>query len=400
MLLTSSQFCQGTHLHQTGVTRLMLSYFRNYEHLDLLMSPLPTILTGPNGAGKTNLLEALSLLSPGRGLHRSKLSTITNALASTPSSRPYHWTVAVDVILENGESLRIGTGLEFSQIGTERRHIKINGALQKKQSALSELLNVVWVTPQMGTLFIESGQNRRKFIDQLSFSLDPLHGDRLQHYDYYLRQRSQLLKSGGADPTWLNTLEQKCAQDAVAITSTRLQTIHLLNTKQSTYEENAFPRFTATLKGDVESLLKTHSALQTEEVMVQRYREARSADSIAGGSQVGPHRSDFSVINLAKNLLAEVCSTGEQKMILLALILAFAKVQLENNHRLTLLLLDDVIAHLDETHRALLCQELCAPELSHMSLQTWMTGTDPHEFNDLRPYAQFFSVYNAQISNG
>lgn len=401
----------GSPTVDCGVTRLFLSRFRNYEHQDIFLLPLPVVLTGDNGAGKTSVLEALSLFCPGRGLHHVKLSQIThvNKKQNSPQNAasfppyfpaPYHWTAAIDLDLHDEGCIHMGTGLETTVTGSERRHIKINGIPQKTQGSLTDWLSVTWVTPQMGRLFIDTSSPRRKFIDRMIFAVDNTHADRLHTYEHHLRQRSLLLRTGSADEGWLSILEKKISEDGVALAVARQQMAQTLNASQSRISTNPFPRFDMKMVGELENLLENNAALAVEELFLEKLYQSRRHDALTGGAGIGPHRSDFMLVHLAKDLPAEVCSTGEQKMLLLALILAFAKVQMQQQPRLILLLLDDIIAHLDEQYRTILFQELCAPEIRNSRIQTWMTGTDPRDFNDLRPYAQFFSVSNATLSNG
>lgn len=372
-----------------GVTRLMLSDFRNYTVLEWLLAPMPVVLTGPNGAGKTNLLEALSLFSSGKGLRGAKLSSISTQNASAASS--LRWAVASDIMTAHGV-VHMGTGLDFLATGAERRVIVINESVQKSQAAFSAWLNVVWLTPQMGGLFIESSAGRRKFIDRMSCALDKHHADYIHRYEHYLRQRSILLKEGRADAQWLDVLEQKISQNAIILTSIRRQMIELLNRHQP----DIFPHFHASMSGEFEDIFSANSALETEEQLRQALKKNRATDALTGGAQIGPHRSDFCVKHLGKGLSAELCSTGEQKILLLSLILSYAQMTSQRPDKVTLLLLDDVVAHLDHDHRCALFDTL--NDFTH--LQTWMTGTDPSDFHAFRTQAQFFSVLNATLRNG
>lgn len=383
---------------------MVLSSFRNYKDLDFSLAPMPVVLTGMNGAGKTNILEALSLLSPGKGLRHVKLSEMT-AVDGALTSQGLSWTVTVDISTQD-EPLTVGTGLDLSANGAERRVIRLNGQPQKTQGTLTDWLSVVWVTPQMGRLFIDSSSGRRKFIDRLAFAIDPVHADRLHRYDHHLRQRSVLLREGTRETSWLDVLERRLAEDAIAITTTRQNMVYLLSQwSGKTQDDSPFPKFSAKMQGQAETALAEGSALEAEEFLCERFKESRFADTKTGGSIIGCHRSDLSVMHLAKGLPADVCSTGEQKILLLALVLAFARIQMDMQPQTTLLLLDDVAAHLDSRYRSALFSELCSlgcetHEHGGSRIQTWMTGTDPSDFYDLRPYAQFFSVSNATLNNG
>lgn len=388
----------------SGVTRLVLSRFRNYTTLDVPFAPIPVVLTGMNGAGKTNILEALSLLSPGRGLRHTKLSEMTSTHVLKQAAG-LSWSVAVEL----SDSSTLGTGLDFTANGAERRLVKANSQPLKSQGALTDWLNVVWVTPQMGQLFMEGASERRKFIDRFAFAIDPAHSDRLHRYDHHLRQRTVLLKEGAREPSWLDILERRLAEDAIAITATRQSMVKLLNLfSEKTPKESPFPRFCAKMQGSAEFALENAAALEAEETLHRSFFESRALDAKVGGSAVGCHRSDLCVMHMSKGIPAGVpataCSTGEQKILLLALVLAFARIQTGMQPQTTLLLLDDVAAHLDDRYRTALFGELCSldesSEQEGSRIQTWMTGTDPSDFYDLRPYAQFYSVVDATLNNG
>lgn len=391
-----------------GVTELFLHNYRNYSSLNLQLEARPVVLMGPNGAGKTNLLEALSFLSPGRGLRSAKLAQVTNVCTDKEIKDHFLWTVSAQ--LDN--DITLGTGLELTPMGKEKRIVKIQGEMAKSQSVLTEWLSVVWVTPQMDRLFLDASSSRRKFIDRFVYARDSQHAERVNRYDHALRERSTLLRENRFDELWVKTLEEKLSADGVAITIARRDLVNDLNASQywghGEDRQYPFPRFRAYMSGEIDQWIdQGESAIVMEERMAEKLKEARREDAATGGSSIGPHRSDLKVQHLAKNLLAEYCSTGEQKILLLAITLAFIKQEVPSKMRLILLLLDDVVAHLDFTHRMVLFGEISAFDQLLSSngykgggLQTWMTGTDSSSFQPLLEHAQFFNVNNSTLTHG
>jgi DNA replication and repair protein RecF len=402
----SLEDCTSNPRTTMGLSRLVLHQFRNYQDLDLSLQNGPVVLTGPNGAGKTNILEAISFLSPGRGLRSIKLSQVTNLKKLNQDAMlPPSWAIAATVETSLG-SVQLGTGLDYTTTGNERRLIKINGQPAKSQASLTDWVSVIWVTPQMDRLFLDGASTRRKFIDRLVYALDPNHSARVHRYEHHVRERAHLLKEGPYDPLWVSTIERHLAEDGVAIAVARHQVVKSLSDAQRKEKDYPFPQFHAEMNGEVENWLETQPALMVEDIYAEKLKACRRHDGESGGASIGPHRSDFQVHHLAKQLPAELCSTGEQKMLLLAVTLAFTRVQ--ENYRTcpTILLLDDVAAHLDDQHRLVLFQEICRPErLSAKEeptelFQVWMTGTDRSAFQDLNGQAQFLTVQNATLTNG
>jgi DNA replication and repair protein RecF len=367
-----------------AVTRLTLSDFRCYPFLRLDCDTRPVVLTGPNGAGKTNILEALSFLAPGRGLRRAKLSEV----ARNEAGEGAPWAVAVHLSRPDGP-LEIGTGREA---GLERRVVRIDAQPARSQSALSEVVSALWLTPVMDRLFTEGNSGRRRFLDRLVLGLYPQHGRRATAYEHAQRERVRLLKEGRFDPSWLSVLEETMGQHGIAMAAARKDTVARLN-EACRQGIGPFPAAALTVSGSVEDSLDALPADQAE----VRFREvlagARRRDAEAGGTTEGPHRSDLRVRHATKDLPAELCSTGEQKAVLVAIVLGQARVQTTERGVPPILLLDEIAAHLDQIRRAALFDELCA-----LGAQSWMTGTDEALFAEMGERGQFFRVHDAIVA--
>ena len=342
------------------------------------------VLTGPNGAGKTNILEAVSLLAPGRGLRKARLQTLC---CFDTNNKP--WTVHADIQLSEG-SVSIGTGLQPPPSEKERRLIKINGDTQP-QTALNDWLRIIWQTPQSDSLFIEGMSTRRRFVDTLVSQVTPTHSKHLYRYEYALRERSKLLKEGARDPQWISILEETLSQEAVIIATNRSTFLEQLSALGKT-NVTSFPQFHMESKGLVEAWLQEHPALTVEDKIREHLLRARQEDSTTGGSKIGVHQSEILVINLDYNRPAEVCSTGEQKALLLSMMLASCRLQTSLFGMAPILLLDEVVAHLDEGRRQSLFEEILA-----LKVQAWLTGTDRRVFDPLKGSAQFLTVDAAHV---
>lgn len=383
---------------QDGIKSLSLFHFRNYEELNLSLMPAPVVLTGPNGSGKTNILEAISLFSPGRGLRGAKLSEITNV---THKNSSLLW--GTSLVLNN--DVQLSTGLEVSpshQSGEKRVH-KIQHESVRGQNAFTEWLNIIWLTPETDRLFLESPSTRRKFIDRLVYAEDPLHSERLNRYEYALKERLQILKQGG-DPLWLTSLEEQLSSLGVAIAIARKSLMEKLNKGQD-YQHALFPRFTSHMQGEIDEWVLNGYAVNIEARLMEEFQKNRTLDRDTGTTRIGPHRSDWQVIHNTKNIEASLCSTGEQKILLIAAIFSFIQQKVRTDDRLLVLLLDDVIAHLDFHHRVVLFDQICALQNNYQkecrgSVNTWLTGTDPLLFETLIGQGQFFSVDNAILTSG
>jgi DNA replication and repair protein RecF len=379
----------GAAAQRVGVTRLVLTDFRNYRAARLTLGTEPVVLTGPNGAGKTNLLEALSFLAPGRGLRSAKSTEIDRRPESGGDPGGSGWAVAAVVATRRG-TLRVGTGRDPT--ASERRVVRIDGEPVRGQAALGERLGVVWLTPPMDRLFVEGPSGRRRFLDRMVLGLDPAHASRVAAYEQAMRERSRLLRDGPADPAWLAALEEVMAEQGVAVAAGRRDTVQRLD-RVCAEAEGPFPRARLTLVGGVESWLEEMPALAAEARFKEALAANRQSDGQAGGAAIGPHRSDLAVSLAEKGIAAESASTGEQKALLIAILLAHAALQQATRGEPPLLLLDEIAAHLDASRRAALFEALV-----RLDSQAWLTGTDAALFAPLRCEAQFLSVHDGTLS--
>jgi len=379
----------GAEAQRVGVTRLVLTDFRNYREARLTLGTQPVVLTGPNGAGKTNLLEALSFLAPGRGLRGAKLTEIDRRPGSGCVTSASGWAVAAVVATRHG-ALRVGTGRD--RTANERRVVRIDGEPVRGQAALGERLGVVWLTPPMDRLFFEGPGGRRRFLDRLVLGLDPAHASRAAAYEQALRERSHLLRDGAADSAWLAALEEVIAEQGVALAAGRRDTVQRLD-RACAEAEGPFPRARLRLVGTVEDWLEEMPALAAEAKFLATLAANRQSDGQAGGAAIGPHRSDLAVSLVEKGIAAQFVSTGEQKALLIAILLAHAALQQAMRGEPPLMLLDEIAAHLDASRRAALFEALV-----RLDGQAWLTGTDAALFAPLRCCAQHLSVRDGTLS--
>lgn len=376
-----------------AVTRLTLSNFRCYEFQRLDLDTRPVVLSGKNGAGKTNILEAVSLLAPGRGMRRAKAGELARRDEGCDEESSRAWGVAATVETVGG-AVDIGTGREEAgKSGTrERRVVRIEGQTARGQSALADYVDVVWLLPQMDRLFLDGAIARRRFLDRLVFGFDPAHAGRMNAYEHGLRERSKLLKSGRHDDRWLNGLEEQMASKAVAVAAARKDIGQRLNLL-AIDGYGPFPGAKLTPTGMVEGWLDEFSALEVEDKFRAFLAEHRLIDAQVGGAKDGVHKSDLLVRHVPKDQPAEVCSTGEQKALLTGMVLANTRALALDRGRMPLLLLDEVGAHLDEDRRKALFEAICA-----MGAQAWMTGTDLVSFEPMKDRANFFTVENGDVT--
>lgn len=377
---------------RVGVTRLVLTDFRNYRTARLDLDPAPVVLTGPNGAGKTNLLEALSFLSPGRGLRNARLGDIDRRADGEPEAAGAGWAVAATLATRRGE-LRIGTGRDISRDAAgERRSVRIDGEPAKGQAALGERLGILWLTPQMDRLFIEGPGGRRRLMDRLVLGLDPAHATRVARYEQALRERSRLLRDREEDAAWLGALEDLMAAEGVAVAAARRDVVERLD-RACAEADDAFPRARLAVLGIIETWLDEMPALTAEERFRAALAAGRTGDALSGGAAIGPHRSDLAVTHAGTGIAAEMASTGEQKALLIAILLAQTRLQRRVRGEPPLLLLDEVGAHLDAARR-----EALFAVLAGLDGQTWFTGTDAGLFAALKGAARFLSVADGALT--
>lgn len=374
-----------------AIRRLSLSEFRNYVMLRLDLDDRPVVLSGANGAGKTNLLEAVSFLAPGRGLRRARLTEIGRR--ALPSADGLPWAVAVS-LWTGADNVDIGTGLAATETGDSgRRVVRINDADVPSQSALGDHLSVAWLTPEMDRLFSDAAAARRRFLDRLIFGLDGGHASRLGDYERAMRERGRLLRDSGAhDNTWLAALERNMAQLGVAVAAARRGYIDRLNAACAV-GVGPFPAAGLTLQSDAGDQLTNTPALDVEENFRIRLCESRRIDTEAGRTTFGVHRDELECRHLATGSPAERCSTGEQKALLISIVLANARLQTLERGAAPLLLLDEVTAHLDGQRREALFDEILA-----LGSQAWMTGTEDEMFEPFGARAQRFRVADAAVT--
>ena len=382
------------------IARLKLAHFRSYARLDLDIGAAerrPILLVGPNGAGKTNLLEALSFFAPGRGLRGARLEEVTKIGAPAP------WAVHAEAIVD-GVPLAIGTGLDAAQPvpGTDdeaagpRRVVRIAGDGKAGPQALARHVTLLWLTPAMDGLFRDGAGARRRFFDRIVLTLHPDHGRHLSAFESAMRERNRLLaeRGAGADPAWLGALEGRMAEQAVAIAAARRETVaHLDAATGGLATGTAFPRAVVTVKGWLEEMLAAASALETEEAYCARLAAERARDAASGRTESGPHRSDFTVLHRDKEMPAALCSSGEQKALLVGLVLAHAALVGTLGSRPPMLLLDEIAAHLDADRLAALLAHVAALES-----QVWMSGTDAGPFRAQGVDVRAFGVAEGRIA--
>ena len=380
----------GPRSTRLAVTRIQLTNFRSYASVELCVGGRPVVLAGPNGAGKTNVLDAISLLSPGRGLRGAKLSEHIRRGPSAPSEAL--WAVAASV-RRGGESYDIGTGLAVGPGGGEKRLVRLNG-VAGVSADLGDIVQMTWLTPAMDRLFSEGASGRRRFLDRLVLGFDPGHGRRAVRYETAMRERARLLKHGPRDPMWLDGLEKEMAEAGVALAVARSETVARLNAMLCERgEAGAFPCAQLAMQGETDMLLAEFGS-DTESRLRDLFARARIADAESGHTTVGPHRSDLAVRHVVKRADARECSTGEQKALLVSIVLADAwELSRARDGHAPLLLLDEIAAHLDARRRAALFEEILA-----LGAQAWMTGTDIALFAGLGGRADVFAVEAGQFS--
>ena len=350
----------------TRLASLTIQDFRNYDSCRLEIDAPKVLLLGENGSGKTNLMEAVSLLAPGRGLRRAKAEHLPRQ-----STGRADWVVSARVT-SGGETVTLGTGVRADSEGP-RRVMRRDGETVS-QAEVGRLFFVSWLTPRMDGIFIDSPGARRRFLDRLVIAFDPAHIGRTSRYEKMLRERTTLLSEGRGDEAWLSAIEASLAESAVAVTAARQSLITDLNA-EAAEGWFGFPGVALRLDGTLESWLEEGSALAAEDRFIA---DARARRATGDPGLAGPHASDMSACNSQTGLSASLASTGQQKALLIAVVLAHARLQARRLRRPPVLLLDDVVAHLDMARRGALFDAVDA-----VGGQTWFSGTDEDDFTGL-----------------
>ena len=373
------------------IRRLILSDFRNYTSLDLSLDTQMVALVGDNGAGKTNILEALSLLSPGRGLRRAHFAAMTRLgpMGEPAMSRGFSVSVEMD-----GAYGCVQMGAGHDPALEAARQCRINREPVASVMAFTEYCRILWLTPDNDGLFRGSAGDRRRFLDRLVLAVDSTHGARVNALEKALRARNRLLEESQPDHRWLDAIEREVAETGIAVTAARSETVNrLLAVIKAEHDlASPFPFAGLVLQGELETILHESNALATEEWYRQALRDNRRRDQTAGRTLIGPNTSDLLVRHGPKDMPAEQASTGEQKALLIGLILAQARLVQQMSGIAPLVLLDEVAAHLDPLRRAALFERLVT-----LGGQVWMTGTDASLFEAMPSHASVFCVASGMV---
>jgi DNA replication and repair protein RecF len=389
-------YSAGARTSRIWIERLQLTDFRNYSSLSLTVGTAPVVLTGPNGSGKTNLLEAVSLLTSGQGLRKAPYPELTR-LGRTS------WAVAARLVTPLG-LLDVGTGLAADTEAADRasrtvgRLVRIGGETQSGSGALADHVGMIWLTPAMDGLFTGPASERRRFLDRLISGLDPNYRRLLGQFERAMQQRNRLLADDVRDGSRFEGFERIMAEAGVAVAAARSLAIAELTSAVCARREAArgslFPWAEIAVVGTLEAGLAARPAVDVEDDYVRSLAAERERDRAAGRALDGPHRSDLVVGHGPKEMPAKVCSTGEQKALLIGLVLAHCDLVCQRRYGAApILLLDEIAAHLDGDRRAALFEEIVA-----MGSQTWMSGTDPEAFSALRDRGQFYRVEGGRLA--
>ena len=368
------------------IRRVQLHEFRNYQSLDLRVDASQIALVGENGAGKTNLLEAISFLAAGRGLRRADLGDVPRAGSAGG------WAVAATFSTADGE-VEMGTGTEPAEPG---RKYRLDRRTASSATAFADYVRIVWLTPAQDGLFSGPAGDRRRFLDRLVLAVDPQHGSRVNSLERALRQRNRLLEEDTIDRVWASAIEREIAEIGVAVAAARYETISRLAALIEHQRDDAspFPHAIVSLDGEIETRVAGEPAMTTEDWFRERLAETRQRDRAAGRTLTGPQTCDLKVMHGPKGMAADRASTGEQKALLIGLILAHALLVSEMSGIAPIILLDEVAAHLDPGRRAALYQRLV-----EMEGQVWMTGTDSALFTALPADSLVLQVQSGNVSD-
>jgi DNA replication and repair protein RecF len=371
------------------IRRLTLTNFRNYHAAAIAIEHHTIVLVGPNGAGKTNILEAISFLTPGRGLRHATLEDVAF------SEGDGTWAVAAEVEGALGV-VTLGTGIDLPSVETKltSRRSRIDREPVPSASAFSDHLGVLWLVPAMDGLFTGPASDRRRFLDRLVLAIDAEHGARVSALERALRSRNRLLGEPRPDEHWLDAIEHETAELAVAVAAARSQMVELLSDALAARDDPTFPSAQIALDGWMEALVRTYPAIEIEDRYRTVLRENRERDRAAGRTLDGAHVTDIKVTYVAKAVAARDASTGEQKALLIGLVLANAELVARLTGFAPVLLLDEVVAHLDPDRRAALFDAL-----ERLGSQVWMSGADPATFGNIAARAQVIAVESGKLSS-
>jgi DNA replication and repair protein RecF len=371
------------------IRRLTLTNFRSYRAAQIEVAAGPVVLVGPNGAGKTNLIEAISFLGPGRGLRRATLDEV--AFQEGDGS----WAVSADVDGARGLAT-LGTGIEApaADAVTITRKCRIDREPATSVAAMADHLRVIWLVPAMDSLFAGPASERRRFLDRLALAADTEHASRVNALERALRSRNRLLEEPRPDPHWLDAIEHETAELAVAVAAQRAETVARLQRALAARNDPAaaFPAAEVALSGWMEAQVRERPAIEVEDRYRAVLKDNRGRDAAAGRTLDGPHLTDLAVTHAGKGIAAAQASTGEQKALLIGLVLAHAGLLAEMSGLAPILLLDEVVAHLDPTRRAALYDEL-----DRLGAQVWLTGADPAAFAEIAGRAQVLEVEPGRV---
>jgi DNA replication and repair protein RecF len=373
---------------RAAIRRLLLTNFRSYRRAEISVADGPVLLIGPNGAGKTNLLEAISFLTPGRGLRRATLEDV----ASTDGDGS--WAVAVEIEGALG-AVQLGTGIDPPPAANgPSRRCRIDREPVPSAAAFADHLRVIWLVPEMDGLFLGPAAERRRFLDRLVLAIDATHGSRVNALERALRSRNRLLEESAPDPRWLDAIEHEVAELGIAVAAARAETVRRLMGEIESSRDSAslFPSASLTLEGWMEAELATNAAIEIEDRYRASLREARPRDRVAGRTLEGPHLSDLAVVHAGKGIPATRASTGERKALLVGIVLSHARLVAAMHGVAPIVLLDDVAAFLDAERRAALLDALMK-----LGAQVWITGVDESAFAALKGAGERFQVSPGRI---
>ena len=360
------------------INKLKLNNFRNHTQFSIDVDRPVIAITGNNGAGKTNILESISLLVPGRGFRKSRISELQKQNNDTP------WSIYSEVH-ENGDITQIGTGFDpqkFAETGKEKRIIRINGETQRGQNSLNEYVSMIWLTPSDDQTF-NSGTSARDFLDRICELFYPDYSSQIAVYNNAKYQRRKLLAQRRMDDNWLSALELQMVQKATSITHSRFEVLERINKSMELTKNSTFPAALVEIEGEIEDLIRTKKSVEAEKEYLNILKECRQQDAYTGKTAHGIHRTKLKVTHLAKHQVAELCSTGEQKAMLLSITLAAVVAKSNFSGVTPIVLLDEIIAHLDSEKRRKLVQFLL-----DIDAQIWASAVDFNDFEDLKKQVQ------------